>query len=155
MPEKFFRELDICAIKDYLIFLDIDGTVVEENGSLMDEATAAKVEELKKRNKIYLCSNKRRSDRNVAVAEVLNLPCLGTPYRKPDKRILGFVPEQDKANRPLLVIGDRFLIDGLFAKNIRSKFIKVRKMIPAKGNLIAKITYWLDLVFYRLFFGKQ
>lgn len=155
MPEKFFRELDAGAIKDYLIFLDIDGTIVEEKRSLVDEATARKIEELKRNNKIYLCSNKKKSDRNLVVSEFLKLPLLATPYKKPNKRMLDFISREDRGNRPLLVIGDRFLIDGLFARNIGSRFIKVKKMIPAKGNLIAKITYWLDPVFYYLFFGKS
>ncbi|MBI4101387.1 MAG: hypothetical protein HY443_00290 [Candidatus Nealsonbacteria bacterium] len=153
MTEKFLRELKVDEIKNYLIFLDIDGTLVEEKGSLVDEATAAKVETLKGGNKIYLCSNKKKSDRNIAVSEFLRLPLLDSPYKKPDKRILDFIPEQDRKDRPFLVVGDRFLIDGLFARNLGAKFIKVKKLIPGKRGLIAKVAYLIDDAFYRLF-GK-
>jgi len=149
MQEKFFTELEINKIKNYLIFLDIDGTIIYDSGSFLDEKTIKKIEELKQDNKIYLCSNKNNHSRNQIISDLVKIPYLNIWQRKPSRKILDFV--ENKENWPLMVIGDKFLTDGLFAKKIGSRFIKVKRIVSSHDNWFVKVSYLIDDALYYFF----
>lgn len=137
-----FQNLNISGLNGYVIFLDIDGTLVDDNKIELDEATLKKVWELEMNNQLYLCSNSRNHERNRKVGELAGVEYLDTDLRKPSKKILDLVDHAPFKNR--LVIGDKFLTDGLFAKNIKAEFVKVKRVESKNDRLYIKFLYWID-----------
>ena len=137
-----FKDLNTTALKGYTVFLDIDGTLINDDEYKLSEATLRKIRELEANNKLYLCSNSRNHERNRSVAKLSNTPYLDTDLRKPSKKILDLI--EDTPFKELLVIGDKFLTDGLFAKNIKAQFIKVTRIESEKDRLYIKFLYWID-----------
>src|SRR3989338_8580070 len=146
---KFFAELDIDKLKGYLILLDIDGTLTHNRLSAMERATIEKVKELKKHNVIYLVSNRNDHARNKKVGECANVEYLETNLRKPSTRIVKLL--KNPLKKPLLVIGDKFLTDGIFAKRIHAKFIKVKRLTSYKDGSFMIAVYFLDDLMYKFF----
>jgi len=137
-----FKELNISGLKGYVIFLDIDGTLVDDNELELSEEALRKIRELEMNNQLYLCSNSRNHERNRKVGELAGVKYIDTDLRKPSKKILGLVDHAPFKQR--LVIGDKFLTDGLFAKNIKAEFIKVARIESENDRLYIKFLYWID-----------
>lgn len=137
---EFFPQINTSDIKEFFILLDIDGTLTYDSGITVDKATAQKVDELKKNNEIVLCSNRNNHRRNRMVADLLKVKYLETNYRKPSKKIL----KTFSTKKPLLVIGDKFLTDAVFAKRIRARFVMVKRIRSPKETLISKVIYAID-----------
>lgn len=148
MLECNFVDLNIEDIKNYLFFLDIDGTIVEDGGQALSNEVIEKIIKLKKNNQIYFCSNKKDWNRQLKICAFTGVECLRVPHSKPNRKILNYI-KNDK-NLPLLVIGDKFLTDGLFAKNIGAKFIKVKRIVFPKDRWYIKLIYLIDDICYRL-----
>lgn len=113
------------------ILFDIDGTLAAAGSSLVSPETIAEVKELAEKNDVYLFSNKRLPARNQAVAALLGVPLIVSPYRKPSLRVLEHVSRE----KPLVVIGDKVLTDGLLAWRAGAKFMRVSR-ITAKGESV-------------------
>ncbi len=137
-----FKELNISGLKGYVIFLDIDGTLVDDNKIELSDGAQKNVRELEMNNQLYLCSNSRNHERNRKVGEMAKVEYLDTDLRKPSKKILDLV--NDSPFKKRLVIGDKFLTDGLFAKNIKAEFIKVKRIESDNDRLYIKFLYWID-----------
>lgn len=144
-----FQDLNISGLKGYVIFLDIDGTLTDDNEVELSEATLRKIRELEANNQLYLCSNSRNHERNRKVAELSGVKYLDTDLRKPSKKILELVDESPFKEK--LVIGDKFLTDGLFAKNIGAEFTKVTRFASANDRLHIKFLYWIDDLASKIF----
>ncbi len=137
-----FKKLNTYGLKGYIIFLDIDGTLVDDNELELSEEALQKIRELEMNNQLYLCSNSRNHERNRKVGELTGVKYLDTDLRKPSKKILDLVDHATFEQR--LVIGDKFLTDGLFAKNIKAEFIKVARIESENDRLYIKFLYWID-----------
>ncbi|MEK7208043.1 MAG: hypothetical protein AAB699_00665 [Patescibacteria group bacterium] len=123
--ERFFEELAV-NFHDMAVFLDADGTLLPDGEREVSDAARAKVGELKKSNRVCLCINARTSERNEELARSLGVPLLTRRFRKPSAKILCEVPEESRrAER--VVIGDKMLVDGVFALRIGARFIRVRR----------------------------
>lgn len=103
--------------------MDMDGTLRPDEDLEMSSEVLNKLEELKAKNEVHLTSNK------------------GNKIKKPSRKAAEGVDLEDKK---VIVIGDKFLTDGLFAKNIGAEFIKVKRKISGKEALFVKITYLID-----------
>lgn len=136
-----FSELNVEKIKNYLIVLDIDGTVVCDGHSALSEEAVKKIGELKKNNKLYFCSNSRDQKRNNEIAELAGVLSVDFCGRKPRKKSLQNI--ENKGNLPILIVGDKFLTDGLLAKNIGADFIKVKRL-NGKESLLNNFIYFID-----------
>ena len=137
-----FEALSITGLKGFLIFLDIDGTLINDNAADLTEETLRKIHRLEANNQVYLCSNSPNRERNLEVAAQTGLEYIDTNLRKPSRKILELVdhsPFKDK-----LVIGDKFFTDGLFARNIKATFIKVKRLESPHDRLHVKFLYWID-----------
>lgn len=137
-----FQELNIVGLSGFLILLDIDGTLINDNAADLTEEALKKVRELEANNQIYLCSNSPNRERNLKVAELSGLEYIDTDLRKPSKKILELVDHSPFKKR--LVIGDKFFTDGLFAKNIKAEFIKVKRIESEHDRAHVKFLYWID-----------
>ena len=100
----------------------------------------SKIQQLKKNNQLYIFSNNKNYKRNIRIAKKINIEYLKTDYHKPSKKII----ENLSISNNLIIIGDKILTDGLFARHIGATFIKVERYKSKKDRLITKIIYRLD-----------
>lgn len=131
---RFFEELET-PWSGAVIFLDVDGTLRPDGDQKMSPEVLKKLDELRARNEVLLTSNKENR------------------AKKPSRKAAEGV---NTAGRKAIVIGDKFLTDGLFAKNIGAEFIKVGRKTSGNESLFVKITYLIDdLVSAILWSGKN
>lgn len=149
---NFFHHLDTLHIKNFLIFLDIDGTLTNDGNSEMSEEVLNKIHDLKLHNKIYLCSNKKNFERDSVVAKKANIETIKSPIKKPSKKLLQEI--KNEKNRKLLVIGDKIWPDYFFAKNLKANFIKVKTITSKTDPLPIKFTTFADKIL-SLFFPNK
>ncbi len=137
------------TLEDCVAILDIDGTLVAsaKSAEAITQRTHEWVYQLKLKNRVYLCSNKKVHERNSAVADALGVGYLNSTHRKPSRKALAGLC----ADRPLVVIGDKFLTDGLFAKNIGARFIKVDRMVCADDTYYDRFHHAVDDIAYFVF----
>ncbi len=145
---KFFEELEIDKLRGYVIFLDIDGTITVDNQVAVAKKVLDKIADLKQKNEVYLCSNSRNRLRNEQIAQLTGLMYLNTDLKKPSKKILNLAEKSCSKKR--LVIGDKFLTDGIFAKNIQAEFIKVKRIVSGSESLYIKFLYGIDDLFFKM-----
>ncbi|HBI33700.1 MAG TPA: hypothetical protein DEA43_00285 [Candidatus Moranbacteria bacterium] len=138
----------ILEISNSIIILDIDGTIVSDSEYHIEEDILELISDLKKENTLYLCSNSKDSKRNTKIAEILNVPLINSPHKKPNKAIIDYINNEEKKN--IIVIGDKFLTDGIFSKNINAKFIKVRRISNQKERFIIKLINIIDDIAYAI-----
>ena len=140
--KNYFKDLDFSGWSGKTIILDIDGTITTDGSSEIESAVLNKVQELGKNNSVFLFSNKHLINRNNEVAKKLNIPLLKSSFKKPNKKVINNIPENLKNN--LVVMGDKILTDGLFAKNIKAEFVKVKRLTSKDSSLKIKLIYLLD-----------
>jgi predicted HAD superfamily phosphohydrolase YqeG len=150
MADKRFADLDIERCIAYTVILDVDGTLVKDSGETMDTDTATVLQTLSERTDVYLCSNAQNSHRMEVLVAGTNAHSISSSYKKPDKRV---VAELEALKlKPYLVIGDKFLTDGLLACNLKVPFIRVRRYMNAKEHWRITASYALDAMFGRVLF---
>ncbi|TAL48874.1 hypothetical protein EPN83_02865 [Patescibacteria group bacterium] len=145
---RFFEELDLTDLKDSIVLLDLDGTLVPDGQSDISERAMRKVEELKRANEVYLCSNSRNVERRMKVGRQTGLAFTVEGIQKPSEKVVSFL---GNISKPIVVIGDKAIIDGRLSRNLGAKFIKVRRKRSEKDSLFTRLVYWLDDFYYNIF----
>ena len=140
--EVYFKELNITGWSGKTIIVDIDGTITTDGSSDIDPLVLEKVQAMSISNSIFLFSNKKLIERDNEVANKLNATLLKSPFKKPSKKVINELPENLKNN--LVVIGDKVLTDGFFAKNIGAEFVKVKRLTSKDSNFKTKLIYLID-----------
>jgi len=139
--------LDVLGIHDTTVILDIDGTITGDGQVFLSDSVLAKIRELASRNVVYVFSNHRNNTRNNTrnriVASRIGCALIETPHRKPSPNVLLGLPRHHRV-QPLLVIGDKIIIDGLFARRIGARFIRVGRVRSASDRSFVRMTYLLD-----------
>ena len=117
-------EDSIDHVQDAVVLLDIDATLVPDGVMDVSDAVRQAVAHLKARNEVYLITNGKDKDRVTRLALELSLSVgpVGVPAGKPFARAASGIGR----DRPLVVIGDKLLVDGIFACVIGASFIQVR-----------------------------
>lgn len=121
-----------------IIFLDVDGTLLPDGGLDFDPAVIRQLEKLKRDNRVFLCTNSNDRIRTGEIEKTLGLPVATYNYKKPSSKIIRGLGIE-KGNKNLSVIGDKILIDGLFALNIGARFIKVKRKISGQESVIIRL----------------
>lgn len=133
------HELDISSIRDATVFLDVDGTLVSDHHAQPSPEALAAALELKKYNDVYLASNGHYK-RIGEMSKLLDIPALPR-LRKPfPHRVLRSITRRERT----IVIGDKFLTDGLFARVINAEYMP---LLPLRGDAEtyrAKVAYVVD-----------
>lgn len=145
--DNLFQFEEIEDIFGMTIFLDIDGTLVPDNCFEIDNNTILKVEKLKRTNTIYLCTNSQNRFRNNKFTKILGLKIASLKHKKPSKNII--LEVQIKNPKQILVIGDKFLTDGLFAKRIDAEFLMVKRKLSLNETLYVKVVNFIDNLIFR------
>lgn len=142
MERMFFCELDISDIEGATVIADVDGTLCPDGADTIDRETAQTLAALNARNAVYCVSNSPERARIERLADRYGITMIRTRHRKPAKRILEAIPPQHRKN--LVVIGDKFLTDGLFAKRIGARFIKVKRLRGKSERWTVALAYLAD-----------
>jgi predicted HAD superfamily phosphohydrolase YqeG len=140
--EVYFKELNITGWSGKTIIVDIDGTITTDGSLDVDSLVIKKIQEMNANNSVFLFSNKKLIDRDNEIADRMHIPLLKTSFKKPNKKVIDGLPGHLRKN--LVVIGDKIIIDGLFAKNIGAEFIKVKRLTSKNDGFNTKFTYILD-----------
>ena len=135
--------LDVRGLRDATVILDIDGTITGDGQVVFSDTVFAKIRELASRNVVYVFSNHPNNNRNRIVASRVGCALIETPHRKPNPKVLCGLPPDHRA-QPLVVIGDKIMVDGLFAWRIGARFIRVRRVRSTLDRRSVRATYLLD-----------
>jgi len=147
----FFADMDVSALRDSLVALDIDGTLGAHDCEELAPEVLLQVSVLVTNgNRVRLVSNNTDSERARRLAARLGVEAVESPYRKPDIRALGDIPVPLQ-EQPLVVIGDKVLTDGLFAKRLGAKFYKVA-IVRSKDDPWSVRTHYIIDWLVRSFF---
>lgn len=145
--KKYFHEIDAAEISDSIVIIDIDGTVVCSSRSDASDAVRKVVYALKEKNTVYAFSNNFNGKRSRAVAKDLDIPYIASPYRKPNPKIIDYI-KKDK--QELVMIGDKYLTDHLFARFAAGRFIHVRRYTCKSDHLASRAACLLDDTVYAI-----
>src|SRR5690348_13147059 len=122
-----FTELNPLAFEGAILFVDVDGTITNDRNPAFELSAKQQLRALGEHTLVYLCSNGRKnSDHLRELARETGSVYIETPYKKPDARILDLIP--DRAGKRLIVIGDKYLTDGRFGKNIGALYVPFARM---------------------------
>lgn len=135
-------------IENSIVLIDIDGTLAPDSSDSVDPETLADLNKLKAKNTVYLCTNSLNTDRNVRLEKLLNLKIINKLHKKPSGKILDEIDSRGKKN--IVVIGDKFLTDYLFAKNIGATFIKAKRKLSGHESFMTKLINFADDAVYKM-----
>ena len=144
-----FENLNASRVKNTLIFLDIDGTLLSDNQRHPTPEVKKQIAAFAKHNHLWLCTNSFNHARNEAIQKEVGVP-LVRGHRKPSVKILDYVFSTERTKLPLLVIGDKVLTDGIFAWRIGAKFIKVKRKTSDHDRWFVRIYNISDDIIYNL-----
>lgn len=125
------------------VILDIDGTITADGQVECSSGVLATLRDLAARNNVYLGSNHQNRARNRAIARRIGCFCIETPHLKPNSKVFEAIPACHRT-QPIVVIGDKYLVDGLFARRIGALFIKVGRITSTDDRTFVKVAYFLD-----------
>lgn len=129
------------GISGYLILLDIDGVLMADGENKIPETVKEHVMQLKQVNDIRIVSNTFRAYRCEYSSRELQIPWVKNPHKKPSKKILSYIQDSKK---PMIVIGDKFLTDGIFASRIGAESVLLKRRVAKTDRILIKFTYILD-----------
>jgi decaprenyl-phosphate phosphoribosyltransferase len=137
----YFKDIDTSSLATTTIFLDVDGTLVADKGTDSDPISVEKIHELARISDLYLCSNGNAS-RTAHMAKQLGVRALPR-LRKPFPHSAAHSIARGKR---IVVIGDKFLTDGLFALCIGATFIKVDRIRSFDDGALTRAAYTIDWI---------
>jgi predicted HAD superfamily phosphohydrolase YqeG len=146
---QFFHEIATDDIKNFVVILDIDGTITCSSHNVITEPVHAKIRQLQENNVVYLFSNNFNNERSRAIARQLNIPYIKAPHKKPNWKIFEYI---DPGSCPVVAIGDKYLTDELFAIFGRCDFIRVKRYRRKEDSFFDKLSCLFDDCVY--FFAK-
>ena len=144
---NYFSEVDFSKISGYTIFLDIDGTIVPDGETDISKESVQKIKLIAQNNHVYFCSN---GSPELAKSFSLIIGCdyfeCRKPITTPFKKVLNTAKFKD-----VLVVGDKYSTDGLLAKFLGARFLRVERLLNTKESKFIKFTYLVDNIVYKIF----
>lgn len=119
------------------IVLDIDGTLLPDKSNHVPPELITYIHTLKHAHDVYVCSNGEK-ERTERIAQKLDLPAL--LVHKPYGRMLS----SWKPTGGVVVVGDKYLTDGLFAQKLSARFIKVDHVVSFTDSWKITLSYVFD-----------
>jgi glycosyltransferase involved in cell wall biosynthesis len=156
----YFYELETTQLQGAVILLDVEGTLICEVGTepqtlstpevLLTKETIEAVGRLAAKNTVYLCSNSRNiSSRRRLAAALGNVTFHESRFSKPDRAAVADILPSD--GRPVIVIGDNFLTDGVLALAINAPCLRVATLRPAADTFMYRLSRIANEWLWRLF----
>lgn len=146
--QTYFHNLDASTLCGKTIIIDIDGTLVADGRSIVSKEAQETINELSKRNRLYICSNNKDIQRNKTLSRQININFINSAFKKPSKRVIDSI--QDYRSGNTIIIGDKFITDGIFARRIGARFIKIKRIRSGEEEMIVKLVYFTDDLIYHL-----
>ncbi|MBF05448.1 hypothetical protein CL644_01960 [bacterium] len=143
-----WQDIMSLQLNNHTILLDIDGVLMAHGEDIISPIILKNIEMLRKNNDIYIVSNSLSTHRIIKTSTALKIPWVDSGLKKPSIRILSFI-KYDKT-KPLVVIGDKILTDGLFAYRINAKALLLNRRVSQKDPLVVRVTYLIDDTIYSL-----
>lgn len=141
---KSFSDIDPNYFSGSAIIIDVDGTVVPDKTKEISSSFIDKIKKLSEKNTVYICSNgSSENAREFAKISSVNFLDCRKPFKAGAESIV------DKGGGKV-VIGDKYITDGLFARNIGAEFIKVKHLRSVSDSIAIRASYVLDDVIYFL-----
>jgi predicted HAD superfamily phosphohydrolase YqeG len=147
IEEGFFHEMNVAAIRDAVVILDIDGTLTCSSCMYVEDRVRTVIALIRQHNAVYVFSNNYNNARSRRIAADLDLAYIESPHKKPNTKILKYI---DEKTAPMIAIGDKYLTDGLFAYFINAQHIRVRRYHCANDSIFDKTACLFDDVMYRI-----
>lgn len=148
MKVQRWEEILKRGVSGYVILLDVDGTLLPDGEREVSEKIKGYIETLKKDNKVYLLSNSGTKGRVGRVSSELNIPRLETPYKKPNPAIKRALPQN---GMPILVIGDKLMIDGILAMLIGAELLIMKRERSPKDRWFVSFGYFCEDLLFSIF----
>lgn len=152
MQNRKFCDLDPASFTDKTIILDVDGTLLADSHDTIAEPELRTIRELARTNVIYLCSNTHDTARIEALAHTHNVHALPRTFSKPDVRVVGAI--SDKHLGQMVVIGDKYLTDGVLAARLKVPFIRVARIQRRWERPTVYVSYLLDACIGKLVYER-
>lgn len=140
--------------KNHIVFLDIDGTLVPDGDLVLDSEVVRQVQKLQQKNSVFLCTNSHDKIRKSKIEALLNLSIITHKHKKPSRKIIDGLKINSASNQ-FLVIGDKWLTDGRFAKNIGAQFIKTKRKVSGQESFSVQLINFLDDLIWRILHPKN
>lgn len=117
---EYFYEKDLSALKDWLVLLDYEGTLVAPGTTIVSEETKTALASLATRNEVVICSNRPPVEGFEATFGI-QWPVL--QYAKPDPKSVHSIIAH--AQKRVVIVGDTVKTDGALARALDVPFIPV------------------------------
>lgn len=144
----YFQDLPQKSLVGKTILLDVDGTLLAEHEYFFNTKTLRVLQNLKEYNDVYLCSNAKDKNRVAKVSGALGMPYINGDLRKPNPAIIKKLPHAHV--KPIVVLGDKFLFDGIFAFLVGGEFFKVKRLVGEKDPTSVQWMYAIDDVVWQV-----
>ena len=139
MPWMPFSLQRFATLPRSLFIIDIDGTLVPDDESEPDMDTRHAMEILTRSHAACIASNGKNTKRNKDIARLFGIPYIaGT---KPFGAVATAIRKHNKDNLPIVVVGDRYLTDGLLALRLQALFIPVRALHSTNETAYVRASY--------------
>ena len=141
---KSFEDIAL-TLTDRTVLLDVDGTLLPDGDDTLGASAIIAAKQLAERNTVYLLTNGKDRARINQISSVLGIAVApsGVPAGKPRVRaVTGIVP----GDRPFVVVGDKYLIDGLLARNLKAEFIPTSRKRSGSERTTVRLSYMIDRV---------
>ncbi len=140
-----FSSLNTSDFTDSTIFLDIDGTIVGDGQAAPSEEVVELIKELAKDNDVYICSNGAfaRTEELARSLGVSSLPKMRKPF---SHRVVTSLEKRDRT----VVIGDKYITDGLFAARLGADFVRVERIVLGHERRHTKAINSIDDMFWAI-----
>lgn len=150
---KYFRDLDVEMCVDAVIILDLDGTVLIDGADDVLLLEKERLEALKTVSKKIICVSNGPTERTIQISKSHDLIPYTAPYRKPNKIILQEIyREYVSDGETVIVVGDKFLTDGLLAvQGKKTRFIHVKSLQGGSESFITRALFSIDDMFGKIF----
>jgi 4-hydroxybenzoate polyprenyltransferase/predicted HAD superfamily phosphohydrolase YqeG len=130
--------------RDAVVILDIDGTIAYDKDVEVLGPEKAALEALKTvAKKVILVSNGEHM-RTQAFGESHGIFSHVSEFKKPNRKILQKILAEKEEGDKLVVIGDKFLTDGLLALQTKVHFVHVKSLQRKDESLMNNFIFFLD-----------
>ena len=130
------------------LLLDVDGTLLNRNSSIIQKAVKIWIRESKKLFSLYLISNNPSKKRIAKIAKELNLRYKYNASKPRRKVTLSAIQEIGTEPKNIAIIGDRIFTDIIVGNRCKIKTILVKRLkrdgLPIKFNLTLTIEKFIS-----------
>ena len=143
LPIYAISQSELQKIGIQSLLLDVDGTLINRNSTIIPKAVKSWIKESKKLFSLYLISNNPSKKRIAKIAKELNLKYKYNASKPRKNLTLSAIKEIGVEPKKTAIIGDRIFTDIIVGNRCNIKTILVKRLnrdgLPVKFNLTLTI----------------